>query len=77
MVVLQLGVIIQIMYRHCMESFGDLIDVRFEHRVVGTGQDNESAWVDLEVGEEKKRERMAADFVIGCDGNTSAVRKTL
>jgi 2-polyprenyl-6-methoxyphenol hydroxylase-like FAD-dependent oxidoreductase len=82
MVVLQLGYIIQIMYRHCVEKYADYIDIRFNHRVVGTGQDEErkKAWVDVEIGEDgsqKKNERMEADYVVGCDGSSSAVRRSL
>lgn len=84
MTVLQLGIIIQIMYRHCMERFGPegregkgLIEVRFEHKVVGTGQDKDKAWVDVEVGDEKKQERIEADYLVGCDGASSAVRRSL
>ncbi|EME40065.1 hypothetical protein DOTSEDRAFT_91355 [Dothistroma septosporum NZE10] len=89
MTVLQLGIIIQIMYRHCMEKFGPegrvgkgLIEVRFEHKVLGTGQDEErrKAWVDVEVGKDepgKRNERIEADYVVGCDGASSAVRRSL
>jgi 2-polyprenyl-6-methoxyphenol hydroxylase-like FAD-dependent oxidoreductase len=77
MTILQLGHIIQIMYRHCIERGKGLIDVRFRHRVVSVGQDAEKAWADVEVGEEKEMKRFEADYVIGCDGATSAVRRSL
>ena len=82
MTVLQLGEIIQIMYRHCTEKYSEYIDVRFNHRVTGTGQDEKRkmAWVDVEVGkedEEKQKERIEADYVVGCDGSSSAVRRSL
>lgn len=83
MTVLQLGEIIQIMYRHCCsERYKDLIEVRFEHKVTGTGQDEKrrKAWVDVEIGNddsEKKQQRIEADYVIGCDGAASAVRRSL
>ncbi|KAK5144331.1 hypothetical protein LTR32_003730 [Rachicladosporium monterosium] len=82
MTVLQLGEIIQIMYKHCMdpEKGRGLIDVRFNHRVTGTGQDEDKAWVEVEVGkegEEKRHERLEADYVVGCDGAASAVRRSL
>ncbi|KAK4565977.1 hypothetical protein LTR86_003826 [Recurvomyces mirabilis] len=84
MTVLQLGEIIQIMYKHCMdpEKGRGLIDIRFNHRVTGTGQDNDRAWVDVEIGdknkgEEMREERIQADYLIGCDGAASAVRKSL
>ena len=82
MTVMQLGEIIQIMYRHCVERFSDLIDIRFNHKVIGTGQDEArgKAWIDVEIGkdeEERRNERLEADYVVGCDGSSSAVRKSL
>ena len=82
MTVLQLGHIIQIMYKHCVEKYSDYIDIRFNHRITGTGQDEErgKAWVDVEIGadgEEKKQATMEADYIIGCDGSSSAVRRSL
>ncbi|KAF2166187.1 hypothetical protein M409DRAFT_66689 [Zasmidium cellare ATCC 36951] len=72
------------MYRHCLERFGPegtegkgLIEVRFEHKVVGTGQDENQAWVDVEIGQEARKERISADYVVGCDGASSAVRRSL
>ncbi|KAK5747176.1 hypothetical protein LTR17_000311 [Elasticomyces elasticus] len=82
MTVLALGEIIQIMYKHCIdpEKSRGLIDIRFNHRVTGTGQDSGKAWVDVEIGredEEKRHERLDADYVVGCDGAGSVVRKSL
>lgn len=77
MTILQLGEIIKIMYRHCQEKGKGLIDVRFEHRVMQVGQGEGNAWVDVEVGAEKTKSRLFADYVVGCDGATSAVRRSL
>ncbi|KAK1753707.1 para-nitrophenol 4-monooxygenase [Echria macrotheca] len=51
-------------------------EVLWEHRVVGVGQDEKGAWVEVETaaGERKKIE---GDYVVGCDGANSAVRKSL
>jgi 2-polyprenyl-6-methoxyphenol hydroxylase-like FAD-dependent oxidoreductase len=78
MTILPLGTMIQIMYRHCLErgKGGDLIDVKFGHRVVDVGQDENMAWVQVDVGGGGLR-RLEADYVIGCDGSTSQVRKSL
>lgn len=81
MTVLQLGQMIQIMFEHT-KKHKNLIEVRFNHRVVGTGQDEKKqiAWADVEVGkagEEKRVERIEADYVVGCDGAGSAVRRSL
>ena len=77
MTILQLGEMIKIMYRHCIEKSNGLIEVKFEHRVVEVGQDNGKAWADVEVGEGKEKVRFEADYVVGCDGATSAVRRSL
>ena len=82
MTVLQLGKIIQIMYRHCVEKYSEFIDIRFNHRVLAAGQDEAQtkAWADVEIGAEneiKRTERMEADYIIGCDGSSSAVRRSL
>jgi len=77
MTILQLGEIIKIMYKHCLERGKGLIEVKFQHRVIDVGHDGEKAWADVEVGEEKKNMRFEADYVVGCDGATSAVRRSL
>jgi 2-polyprenyl-6-methoxyphenol hydroxylase-like FAD-dependent oxidoreductase len=77
MTILPLNQIIQIMYRHCTERGKGLIEVRFNHRVVDVGQDQTKAWADVEMGEAKEKVRFEADYVVGCDGATSAVRKAL
>jgi 2-polyprenyl-6-methoxyphenol hydroxylase-like FAD-dependent oxidoreductase len=80
MVILPLNQIIEIMYRHCIEKGKGLVEIQFNHKVVATGQDADSAWVDVEIGEEgeeKETKRFSADYVVGCDGATSTVRKSL
>ncbi|KAK5135622.1 hypothetical protein LTR08_005102 [Meristemomyces frigidus] len=84
MTVLQLGEMIRIMYNHCMDPAKGkgLIDIRFNHRVTGTGQDEtrHKAWVDVDIdsaGSDTRHERLEADYIIGCDGASSAVRKSL
>lgn len=51
------------------------VQVSFNHKVVGTGQNDKSAWVDVETKDGPKR--MEAPYVIGCDGASSMVRKSL
>ena len=81
MTIIPLNSLVKIMYQHCVEKYAGIIEVRFEHRVVGVGQDEGRgvAWVDAEVGSEgeKKFQRFEADYVLGCDGASSAVRKSL
>ncbi|OLN84929.1 Para-nitrophenol 4-monooxygenase 1 [Colletotrichum chlorophyti] len=49
--------------------------ISWSHRVVGLGQDDDRAWVDVETPQGKQR--VEADYVVGCDGANSAVRKGL
>jgi len=49
--------------------------VSWEHRVVDVGQDGDKAWADVETPEGPKR--YEADYIVGCDGATSQVRKSL
>ncbi|KAH7259425.1 FAD binding domain-containing protein [Fusarium redolens] len=51
--------------------------VRFRVKVIGPGQDETQAWVDVTKEGSDKVERYHASFVIGCDGGGSAVRKSL
>ncbi|KAH6844581.1 hypothetical protein B0I37DRAFT_392012 [Chaetomium sp. MPI-CAGE-AT-0009] len=54
--------------------------VEWGRRVVGVGQDGEGAWCEVEVegvGGEKGREVVRGDYVVGCDGANSTVRKAL
>jgi 3-(3-hydroxy-phenyl)propionate hydroxylase len=53
-------------------GLGDF-DVRFSHCVTGLSQDADG--VALEIESPSGKERMQADYVIGCDGGRSAVRK--
>ncbi|KAH6649324.1 hypothetical protein F5144DRAFT_634524 [Chaetomium tenue] len=50
--------------------------VEWGRKVVGVGQDAEGAWCEVEV-EGKGREVVRGDYVVGCDGANSAVRKSL
>jgi 2-polyprenyl-6-methoxyphenol hydroxylase-like FAD-dependent oxidoreductase len=49
--------------------------IHWKHRVKGTGQDETRAWIDVETPEGDKT--FYGDYIIGCDGATSQVRKSL
>ncbi|KAF2156271.1 FAD binding domain-containing protein [Myriangium duriaei CBS 260.36] len=49
--------------------------VKFGHKVLTTGQDARSAWVDVETA--NGQTRLSADYIVGCDGATSIVRRSL
>lgn len=50
-------------------------NVLWKHKVVDVGQDEKKAWVDVEAPDGNKR--LEADYIIGCDGANSAVRRAL
>lgn len=50
-------------------------EIKWLHKVVDVGQDADRAWVDVETPEGKSR--IEADYVVGCDGANSAVRRAL
>lgn len=79
MTILPLGQIIQILYKHCIERYAGLIEIKFDHAVTSVGQNKELAWVDVDVkhGEATKKVRFEADYVVGCDGASSVVRRSL
>lgn len=49
--------------------------VSWKHKVVGVGQRDGEAWVDVETPDGKQRQY--AFYVIGCDGANSQVRRSL
>ncbi|PCH02624.1 Monooxygenase, FAD-binding [Penicillium occitanis (nom. inval.)] len=48
------------------------VTVHWGHKVVSAGQNEARTWVDIEGGK-----RLEGDFVVGCDGASSVVRKSL
>jgi 2-polyprenyl-6-methoxyphenol hydroxylase-like FAD-dependent oxidoreductase len=52
--------------------------VEWEHKVVGVGQDEGlgKAWVEVEL-RDGGRKRVEGDYVVGCDGANSMVRRSL
>ncbi|KAI0020821.1 FAD binding domain-containing protein [Xylariomycetidae sp. FL0641] len=63
----------QLMHDEFVEKYHG--KVHWRHRVTATGQDEQKAWVDVDTPEGPKK--FEADYVIGCDGATSQVRKSL
>lgn len=49
--------------------------VLLSHEVLSVGQDKDKAWVDVKTPEGEKR--LEADYVVGCDGAPSKVRREL
>ncbi|KAJ2901601.1 uncharacterized protein MKZ38_001621 [Zalerion maritima] len=68
----QLG---ELLYEHSLKF--PSIKYLFNRRVTDIGQDESAAWVDtvhVETGEEL---RLEADYIVGCDGAKSVVRRSL
>lgn len=63
----------QLMLDEITSKYGGLI--LWKHKVVDIGQDEGKAWVDVETPEGKKR--MEADYIVGCDGANSQIRRSL
>ncbi|TLS26122.1 hypothetical protein PpBr36_04781 [Pyricularia pennisetigena] len=65
-----------LMLEMLIDRLGDDV-VRWRHRVVDVGQDEERkvAWVDVRTPEGRKR--VEGDYVVGCDGASSQVRRSL
>jgi len=63
----------QLLYRHATAQPG--VTVSFNHQVESVGQDQDKAWVDVQTPEGPKR--FEAAYVVGCDGASSTVRKSL
>ena len=74
MTVLPLSHLGKILLAHAEKN--SKISLKWGHRVIDVGQDENSAWaiIQQEDGTEKK---ITGDFLCGCDGGTSQVRKSL
>lgn len=81
MAILPLNEILEIMLRHCREKYAEYVSVLFNHKVVDVGQDSTHAWAFVEEiggeGEAKTTAKIEADYLVGCDGGQSTIRKKL
>lgn len=73
MVVLPLHQLGEILYTHIQKQ--QTAKVKWSHRVVSVGQNEDVSWVDVETP--NGIQRLEADYVIGCDGASSTVRREL
>ncbi|KAL6252577.1 hypothetical protein RBB50_000296 [Rhinocladiella similis] len=73
MVALPLNEVSQIVVRHLQST--PSVNIKWAHNVVDVGQNENAAWVDVETPGGKQR--MEADYIIGCDGANSKVRRAL
>lgn len=65
----------QLMLDEVTGKYGGTVD--WEHKVVGVGQDAEGAWCEVEVPGVAERKVVRGDYVVGCDGANSMVRRSL
>lgn len=62
-----------LLLKHVLEFYN--VRVNWSHNVVNTGQDDNNAWVEVETPEGLRK--LSADYVVGCDGARSNVRRGL
>lgn len=74
LVALPLNQVSKIVLRHVEES-APSVSVKWSHNVVEVGQDDSRAWVEVETPDGRKR--MEADYIVGCDGANSKIRRAL
>jgi 2-polyprenyl-6-methoxyphenol hydroxylase-like FAD-dependent oxidoreductase len=63
----------QLMLEEATEKYG--VTISWEHKVLGLGQDDEKAWVEVETPTGKTT--VEADYIVGCDGANSQIRRSL
>ena len=73
-IVLPLGTLGEVLLPHVEKN--RKISLKWGHRVVNTGQDENSAWAIVK-GQDGSEKKIRGDFLCGCDGGTSQVRKSL
>ncbi|KAJ5385553.1 hypothetical protein N7517_003464 [Penicillium concentricum] len=73
MIALPLNHLVRIMQAHLEKR--QHAQVFYSHEVCDIGQSNERAWVDVTTKDGTKR--LEADYIVGCDGANSKIRKSL
>jgi 2-polyprenyl-6-methoxyphenol hydroxylase-like FAD-dependent oxidoreductase len=64
----------EVLLKHCEKNSN--VTVLWNKKVTDVGSDEKGAWAVVE-GECGKEERWRADYICGCDGANSQVRKSL
>ncbi|ETN43913.1 uncharacterized protein HMPREF1541_11044 [Cyphellophora europaea CBS 101466] len=72
-VALPLNKVSRIVLRHLQPLKS--VEIKWSHNVVDVGQDETEAWVDVETPSGKQR--LKADYIVGCDGANSKIRRVL
>lgn len=63
----------KVLYRHVQKQ--PSAKVSWNHKVTKIGQDETKAWIDVDTPEGSKR--LEAQYIIGCDGGNSQIRRSL
>lgn len=74
MISLPLDELLPLMVEH-LARYPEHGQVLLNHEVVSTGQDEHKAWVNVQTPAGEKR--FEADYVVGCDGANSKIRRDL
>ncbi|KAK0388671.1 hypothetical protein NLU13_4914 [Sarocladium strictum] len=72
--VLPLRDLMRMMQKHIEQQ--ERVKLSFNHIVTGIGQDDSNAWVHAELIDGSAA-KLAADYVVGCDGANSVIRRSL
>ncbi|KAJ6040873.1 hypothetical protein N7444_009778 [Penicillium canescens] len=51
------------------------VEISYSHKVIGVGQDKERAWVEVETP--SGPQELEAQYIVGCDGANSQIRRSL
>jgi len=70
---LPLNQVSKIILKHILKQAA--AEISWDHNVVDIGQTEEDAWVEVETPQGKKH--LTADYIVGCDGARSIVRRKL
>ena len=73
MVCLPLNRLGKIIYEHLGRQ--PSATVSWDHKVVSIGQDENKAWIEVETPQGRKT--LEADYIVGCDGANSQIRRSL
>ncbi|RFU29009.1 hypothetical protein B7463_g7319, partial [Scytalidium lignicola] len=73
MVCLPLGEMIKIILKHLEKQ--PTAEIKMLHRVANVGQDDKKGWVQVQTP--NGEEAFEADYIVGCDGANSQVRRSL
>lgn len=69
-----IGPLGQVLLAHAEKNSN--ISFKWRHEVINSGQDEKSAWLVVK-DQDGMEQRLSGDYVVGCDGGSSQVRKSL